>query len=120
MAIRFDPGYRGVAYVKNAGVGHRIHVGHAFLVLAHRQKIAVLLHEVGHIKRRHILRRVLNFWRLRKAFALLCARQELEADAFAAEHGYGRDLLQVLRAIGGSGQPLRDARIARLEGTLPP
>lgn len=70
-------------------------VGPAFSRFAPREQQAILLHEVGHVKLRHIEKRILNLWRIffwPSSFVRLCFVQEFQADAFCAGCGYGVDL----------------------------
>jgi hypothetical protein len=59
---------------------------------------------------------------IRPAFSMrLCAEQEMEADAFAASNGYGKDLLDVLTRFGGEPgtfYPSNEERVTRLTALI--
>ena len=129
MMVRTDKVFMGVRIWFDAKVTHlaqsqgiwrkRIVIGPTFLRLTTRQSHAVLLHEMGHIRGRHMLRRLMIlpiFW---TNYASRVARQhEFEADAFCASEGYGLDLMQVIRRLcsyqSDPFYPSVDERCARL------
>lgn len=100
----------------------KIVVGPAFLAFPPREQQAMLLHEVGHCKLRHLERRclaalVLLFWP--PALGRYCQRQEFQADRFAAACGYGPDLARAflrLRAVPAS--PLHPPLAQRIAALL--
>ena len=80
----------------------RIVVSRDFMRLSPRQKMALLLHEVGHCKGHHLFWRLIMFWRFVFSPAKLlayCQEQEFEADRFAAERGFGADLIALYRQM---------------------
>ena len=105
---------------------NEIVVGPAFLRFPPGEQSALLLHEVGHCKLRHIRARILTLltrpWRL----AALCREQEFEADRFARGLGHGPALAAALARLtvpeprtwieraARRLHPPRSARIARL------
>lgn len=100
----------------------RIVVGPNWLKLDRRTQRAVLLHEAWHVQRFHREQRTLMLfalalptlwlapWSVIGAVALtlaiyagvewLAQRQELDADRFAAQHGFGNDLLAYVKRNG--------------------
>lgn len=102
---------------------NRIVVGRAFFAFPPREQQAMLLHEVGHVKLRHVAERARALWKVvlrPQEFAALCRRQEFEADAFAAHCGYASELAQAFGRIKAASGPLHPPvleRIARLVGT---
>src|SRR5260370_1726825 len=81
-----------------------------FYALPIEQQIAVSMHEAGHIKRRHAWKR-LGWIVTGRAFLQtewffdLCAMQELEADSYVRDSGYGRDLAAFLISHDTSATP---------------
>lgn len=98
----------------------RIVVGWRWFCLSEREREAVLLHEAAHCLRWHMEKRLLYLplLFLRPAVAkALCAKQECEADWFAAKVGYGAELAAVLKRFppeGGAFYPSLDERLPRL------
>lgn len=100
----------------------KIVVGPSWMHLDPRTQRAALLHEARHLQRYHREQRIILSallalpslilipWRILAAIAVtwllyfaieqLFRRHELDADRFAAEHGYGRDLLALVKRIG--------------------
>lgn len=100
----------------------RIVIGPAWMRLDPRTQRAVLLHEARHLLRFHreqrvamcvlaalpvvlfvpwpIMAAVAGGWAIFMAMEKLMQRHELDADAFAAEHGYGKDLLALVKKSG--------------------
>lgn len=73
-------------------------VGARFEILSRIEQEAVLAHEVGHIENHHTLKRW--WWILSCQWRKLgerCKNQELEADAYAADAGFGPGLVKFLR-----------------------
>lgn len=72
-----------------------------FYALPIEQQIAVSMHEAAHIKRKHAWKR-LGWILTGKAFRQpdrffeMCAAQELEADSYVRDSGYGRELATFL------------------------
>ena len=98
-------------------------IGRAFLAFPPREQQAILMHEVGHVRLRHVRERLLSIWLifcLPNRFALLCQRQEYEADQFAAKCGFGPDLASAFGRFSASGagalHPELSDRIERLNG----
>src|SRR5262245_7646278 len=77
----------------------KISVGPTFFRFPPREQMALLVHEVGHCRLRHIEARLRAIWLLfwdRERLFELCVEQENEADRFAQQHGYGADLGRAL------------------------
>jgi hypothetical protein len=96
----------------------RIVIGTAFAFLDWHMQRAVLLHELWHCRRFHMEQRLamLPFCWLRRVrdYAM---QQELDADAFVASHGFGPEMINVIRLYhfgGGDFHPSPDVRIAAL------
>lgn len=101
----------------------KIVVGPPFTRFPPREQQAILLHEVGHAKLKHVEQRLLAAWKIilaPLAFARLAVQQEHQADAFARGCGYGPDLARALaRCSVGPVESLHPNtldRIARLTG----
>ena len=85
----------------------KIVLGASWFNLESTQKQAVLLHEAAHCLKFHLEKRLLAIplLFLRPAFATeIAMRQEIEADRFAAERGFGVELLSVLSKFSHGGQ----------------
>ncbi len=131
--VRFAPDPRIVrtegAYIaKTVALGPWTHIrtGTLFEALPHGFQRAVLLHEEGHIRLKHVLQRLTIAWRLltfRATVADLRAeshRQELEADRYAASHGYAHQIVGLARLGlgGGMWHPSANERIENLKEYL--
>lgn len=119
IRVVFDPTWSGISDSRGLFWWKRIFVGRAFLGFPPREQQAILLHEVGHCKLRHLEKRLLGLWRALwwPALFRLCVAQEYEADRFAAGCGYGPDLAQAFRRIRARKSPLHpplEHRIQRL------
>jgi Zn-dependent protease with chaperone function len=82
----------------------RIVLGASWFLFSPREREAVLCHEAAHCKLFHLEKRMLliPLLFLRPALVTeISIAQELEADRFAAERGFGVELLDVLRKLGG-------------------
>jgi hypothetical protein len=70
-----------------------IQVGDLFWKLSAAERSAVMVHERGHLRYRHVLKRI---WRLVtfrwRGFYAMCEQQEFEADQFAVDRGFQRGL----------------------------
>lgn len=111
-------------YAETVGFAFWKHIrtGAAFDELPELEAHAIVMHEAGHIRHWHIERRLL--WILSgrvlwnpEGFFAACARQELEADDYAAAHGYGLALASFLSKLPDTpqdGYPPVHERIARL------
>lgn len=95
--VEFDPDTEQLAQAIGVGRWRRIVVGPRWFGLYRRERYAILLHEAGHLLHHHLALRLLAlplYWTgFGQRFAV---RQELQADAFVAQQGYGADLLAVL------------------------
>jgi hypothetical protein len=124
IPIRFDANYKGLADSRGLWRWKSIVIGVQFLMLGPAHKLAVLYHEACHCLRHHMEKRVIALPMLfiRPAFSMrLCAEQEMEADAFAAANGYGKDLLDVLTRFGGEPgtfYPSNEERVTRLTALI--
>ena len=102
--VRFDPHTKQVAEARGVWRGRHVAVGRAWVFLSPAERMAVLLHEAGHLKHHHLVVRVLwipLFWT--RWAARMAARQELQADTHCAKQGYGDDLLRfVVRCTIGA------------------
>lgn len=111
-------------YAETAGFlfWKHIRTGAALESLPEDEAHAIVMHEIGHIRHWHVEKRLI--WILSgralwnpEAFFALCARQELEADDYAAAHGYGLALASFLSKLPDAlqdGYPPVHERIARL------
>ncbi len=98
----------------------RIIVGDAFFRHSLREQAAILHHEVAHCLKFHLEIRYLLvpvFWS--DLATRVAIRQELDADRFAADHGYGVDLLNVIRrSVSGDFYPSTRERCTHLTNIL--
>src|SRR5208282_2409531 len=107
IPIKFDPYSPHTAIARGLWWNRHIVVGPNWALMDDRTAHAVALHEAKHCLAFHMEQRVLGFLLLcRVAAAIILffglfgiveawfSRQELEADAFAVENGYGVELLQ--------------------------
>ena len=126
IVVRFDEDFPGVAESRGIWPFKRIVVGARFFHMHGSTQRAVLLHEAGHCKLFHMERRILALPALflNPGFANdLCVRQELQADKFAADKGFGVELLALIRRMEGDHgrfYPSRERRIAQLEALTAP
>lgn len=84
----------------------RIEITPKFFRLSGAQQQAVLLHEAGHLKRRHNEKRILlaPFCKI-PFFRRIAWRHEMEADELAVRTGYGRELAAYLASnYAGDGE----------------
>ena len=112
-----------VAISESVGIWpfQRIEVGAGWKALPARIQTAVLLHEVGHLRKNHQAKRLLNILTAvfaRDRFNAMCRAQEFEADAYAKQCGFGEELAALYTALIHTGQdaryPSMDSRIAEL------
>ena len=92
-------------------------IGRAFLGFPPREQQAILLHEVGHVKLRHVTERLRSAWMIvlrPSAFAAMCRRQELQADYYAARCGYAMELAQAISRVQDLQDPLHPPKTERL------
>lgn len=120
IPVRYDRKFREVSETRGLWPWKKIIVGDAFVALEERARAAILLHEAAHAKLFHLEKRIAfaitNFWRP-SGIGRYCQQQELQADAFATECGYGRDLALVfsrLKDSGGTFHPSAKERIDRI------
>jgi Peptidase family M48 len=109
-----------LAVTKGIWPRKRIVVGDRFFRYSRREQAAILHHEVAHALNFHLEIRWLLvpvFW---SDLALRVAiQQELDADRFAADHGYGVELMNVIRhSTGGDFYPSTEQRCAHLTNLL--
>ncbi len=122
--VRTDGNY--IAKTFALGPWTHIRTGALFEALPHGFQRAVLLHEEGHIRLRHIAARIAIAWHfvtLRASLADIQAvahAQELEADRYAASRGYAHQLIGLARLglIAGPWHPSAQERIDNLKGYL--
>lgn len=121
IPVVYDPALATISESRGLWRWKKIFVSEKFLAFPPREQQAMLLHEVGHCKLRHLERRLiaaiaLIFWP--PALAEFCKRQEFQADLFVAHCGYGRDLAQAFLRVKSTGEsplhPPISERIARL------
>lgn len=120
IPVVYDVSMNTISEARGMWRWRKIFVGPAFLAFPPREQQAILLHEVGHLKLRHLERRLfaallLIFWP--PSLARLCVAQEFEADRFARGCGYGADLARAFARVKSSPSPLhpsKEERIARL------
>lgn len=123
IPVRYDPDLRQICESRGLWRWKGIVVGPVFQRFPDREKQALLLHEAGHCKLRHLEARTARLWWLLwrpRQLAALCQMQEFEADRYAAGCGYGADLARAFsRLVPGESRwhPPLPERIARLTTT---
>lgn len=115
--MRFIADSRGIFWFK------RIYYGPHLYEFSPVQQYALLVHELGHCKLRHLEQRIAKLYLVlfdRQRLIELCHKQEFEADDFARRRGLGPDLAAALLHTANDGHlkwplhPVREDRIARL------
>lgn len=120
MRVHFDPMLPRIADSRGILWWKKIVVGSGFYAFPDRERMAILLHEIGHFRIRTIETRLANLWMLfvfPKRLARLCREQEFSADDYVKERGFARDLAAALTRLPGKNgllHPSPDERIARL------
>jgi hypothetical protein len=98
IPIFYNPQSKQLAEAKGIWPWKRIIVGPAWFSLNSGSRMAVLMHEAKHCLAFHLEKRLLMlplFW---TTWVLkVTHRQEMDADAFAVEQGYGVELLGVIQ-----------------------
>jgi Zn-dependent protease with chaperone function len=127
IPVHFDPSFTGVAQARGFWPFKRISVGPRWVKLKRAEQHAVLYHEAGHCKLFHMEQRLLYLpilflslisKRAKRIIADMTHGQELEADGFAAQHGFGIDLASMLMrhaATESQFYPDNRIRVARLK-----
>lgn len=109
IRVRYKPEFKGISDSRGVWRWKSIVVGPVFTAFPSREQAAILLHEVGHCKLRHLEKRLARvwwlFWKPRK-LAAYCAGQEFEADRYAAALGYGPDLARAFARLRSVDTPL--------------
>lgn len=112
--------YPGICESRGLGRFACVVMGPALLNFPPREQQALLLHEIGHVKMKHVRERIFSAWKIvfcPAAFSRLCVRQEYQADGFALGCGYGADLARAfarVTEVKSALHPSREERIARL------
>ena len=120
IPVYYDPGLKNISDSRGLWWWKKIVLGPGFLQLSGREGCAVLLHEAGHCKLRHLEKRITMAWLVLvspQRLLRICLEQEYEADRFAAGCGYGADLMRLfcrLQQAAGPFHPELSQRIARL------
>ena len=120
IPVFYDPKLKNISDSRGLWRWKKIVVGPAFFRLDEREAGAVLLHEAGHVKLRHLEKRLTMLWLVLispQKLLRICVEQEFEADRFAARCGYGADLTRLFHRLAREPQmfhPSLDERIARL------
>ncbi len=129
IPVEYREGYGGISEARGIGRWERIVVGPKFLCFPPREQQALLLHEVGHRKLKHLEKRLRKLWLLfisPRSLARLCIEQEYEADRFVRACGFGMELAQAFmrvrppsdprsRLVDVYFHPPREERILRLQ-----
>jgi len=119
VAEILDTDWDVFAHAVDVGFARCVVVGPAFWALSESEQVAILVHEIGHLRKLHVFSRLLLipvllcFPRVARRIA---REQELSADRFAALHGHALPLLRFLTRVRGD--PDRSARIAQLQAIL--
>lgn len=108
IPVVYDPACRTLAQARGVWPFFRIVVGREWFALEGEARAAMLLHEVGHCRRHHTVKRIaglplLILWvigaKCGEIVRALAQQQELEADRFAADQGFGLHLAHALSEI---------------------
>jgi hypothetical protein len=109
-------------YIARSTLWGTIQTSDRFYALPIEQQIAVSMHEAAHIKRKHAWKRlwwILTGRAFSERFFEMCAAQELEADSYVRDWGYGRELAAFLISRGPDtalGYPSTRRRLENLNG----
>ena len=110
MSLAFECNFMGVpvwrtpepnvlAHTRGIWPWKKIVVGPAWKRLSHDEQIAVLLHEIYHVKMFHVEQRLLALPLLwLPCVKYWAGRQELACDAYVARNGFGVEMVRVLRS----------------------
>ena len=121
VPVVFDPRQRTISEARGIWRWKKIFVGPQFLGFDDREQQALLLHELGHCKLRHLEKRLLRLWLIviPSRLRALCVEQEFEADLFAARCGFGPALAGVfMRLRAHDDSPLHPELQSRIERLL--
>lgn len=117
IRVVYDPTTASISDSRGLWRWKQIVVGNNFFRFPPREQQAILLHEVGHCKLRHLEKRILSTWLVvcaPRRLMELCVEQEFEADRYAAAAGFGEDLARAFSRIKGESNllhpPLEERR----------
>jgi hypothetical protein len=131
VPVEFDEKMRDVvSEARGLWRWKKIVIGPSVRIFSPAELEAILLHEVGHCKARHLERRIAALWLLffnPKRLRRLCVEQEFEADSFVAMCGKGPALASAFMRLQAHGRessssalhPSLEERIKRLSLTQP-
>lgn len=126
IPVVYDARCRTVAQACGVWPFFRIVVGPEWFALEGEARAALLLHEVGHCRHHHSVKRfvalpLVILWAMGEwcgqVVRALTHQQEIEADRFAADHGFAADLARALElhpAVESPFYPSHDVRTAIL------
>lgn len=117
IPVRFDAKFRGISNSRGIWRWQEIVVGPIFMQFDPREQQAMLLHEVGHCRARHLETRIKHLWLLLWDYpriVALCNAQEFEADRFAARAGFGPDLARAFAKMRSTDTPLHPPLFERI------
>jgi len=106
------------SYIARSTLWGTIQTSDRFYALPIEQQIAISMHEAAHIKHKHAWKRlwwILTGRAFSERFFEMCASQELEADSYVRDSGYGRELATFLISRGMSVAPGYPSVRRRLE-----
>ena len=94
----------------------RIWLGAPFITLPPDQQVAVMEHELAHVRMHHTEQRIFCLLLAPFLFSWLCRRQEFQADKRATRLGHGLALLRLLsdEKEGSATHPSHEARRNRI------
>jgi hypothetical protein len=121
VPVRYDPRSRMISEARGILFWKEIVVGPEFFRFTSREQQALLLHEVGHCKMKHLEKRLARLWLALwnpKRLADYCIAQELEADRFAAACGYRQELIMVFSRMKPEYAPFHPANSDRISHLL--
>lgn len=115
IPVRFDARLRVISDSRGLWRWKEIVIGPAFTGFPPREQQAILLHEAGHCKLRHLEARLSAMLFAPWTLFALCRTQEFAADRFAAECGYGPDLARAFLRVKAPDFPLHPPLPERIE-----
>jgi Zn-dependent protease with chaperone function len=99
----------------------KVYLGKAYFDLPRAHRMAVKVHEMGHVKGHHTEWRILTLLFCPILFFWVCRKQEFLADEYAAKMHCGKEMIEFLQDHPGTGRryPSNAERIKRISRLTP-